>query len=88
MFVTGGAAQFPNFDARVEADLRCIRPFQSHFRVLPAQGKVLDAWRGGASWSCDPRNKESFVSRREYMEMGVEYFKEHSASNIYLRTPL
>ena len=82
MFVTGGAAQFHNFDSRVEADLCAVRPFQSHLRVVSAGDKVLDAWRGGASWSCDPRNKNSFVSREEYLERGAEHFKEHSYSNI------
>ncbi len=82
--MTGGASQFEGFDSRVETDLRCIRPYQSQFRVVPARDKVLDAWRGGASWSCDPRNKDNFVSRAEYQELGVEYFKEHCCSNKFI----
>lgn len=86
MFVTGGATLFSNFDSRVEADLCSIRPFRSNYRVLPAGDKVLDAWRGGASWSCDPQNKDYFVTKQEYAEMGVEHFKEHSYSNVCIRT--
>lgn len=86
VFVTGAAAQFPGFDDRVETDLRCIRPYQSQFRVIPARDKELDAWRGAASWSCDSRNNDCFVRRAEYLEQGAEYFKEHCYSNKIIKT--
>ena len=82
MFVTGGSSQFPNFDARITADLRAIRPFQSLFHVIPARDKQLDAWRGGCSWSNDSANRQYFVSKEEYLEKGSEFIKEHGASNV------
>ena len=52
--------------------------------VYPSGDKQLDAWKGAALWS--GKNKQSFVTNADYQENGTEYFKEHFASNHFVRT--
>lgn len=35
VFLTGGNMQYPGMKERVERELLAMRPFQSHFKVLP-----------------------------------------------------
>lgn len=82
VFVTGGSSQTANFKARVEADLRAIRPFRSEFHVRCARDQQLDAWRGACSWATDSENQQYFISKADYLEKGSEFIREHSASNM------
>lgn len=84
MFVTGGNSLHTHFTQRLEEDLRAMRPFKSSFHVSAAGDPLLDAWRGGGLWAESPPNLDAFVTRDEYMEKGVEFMKQHSASNVPL----
>lgn len=35
VFLTGGNMQYPGMKERIERELLAMRPFQSHFKVLP-----------------------------------------------------
>ena len=61
-----------------------MRPYQSTFSVVSADHKLLDGWQGASLWGGEEGNRQWFVSRQEYQEMGSEYCKEHSASNPYI----
>lgn len=39
VFVTGGNMQYPGMKERIERELLAMRPFQSHFKVLPKKIK-------------------------------------------------
>lgn len=82
VFVTGGNTLHQSFSRRLERDLRCMRPFQSHFAVSSAEDPVLDAWRGGGLWA--PDNLHAFITKQDYFERGPEFMKHHSMAN----TPL
>lgn len=84
VFVTGGCSMLPNFEERLRNEVTAIRPFQSKFTVWGASDKQADGWRGAALWS--RTNKQAFITRSEYQEIGPDYFKEHFASNRYIRT--
>ena len=73
---------FPNFADRVHTDLQAMRPFKSSFSVYSAEDGLCDARRGGCSWANSDDCQGGFVSRAEYEEHGVEYFKEHVTSNL------
>ena len=82
VYITGGNTLFPKFAERVQTDLQAMRPFKSSFSVQPAQDGLLDAWRGGCSWVNSEDSRGAFISREEYDENGVEFFKEHVTSNV------
>jgi len=88
IFVTGGNTLHQGFLRRIEYEVRSLRPFGSAFNVYQARDPLLDAWRGAALLAS---SKEQLVaasmSRREWEEMGPEYFKEHALSNFYYQTP-
>ena len=73
---------FPSFADRVRTDLQAMRPFKSSFSIYSAEDGLGDAWRGGCSWANSDNSQGGFVSREEYEEHGVEYFKEHVTSNL------
>ncbi len=87
IFVTGGNTLHQQFCQRLERDVRCLRPFQSSFRISPAQDPLLDAWRGGGTWAAQPDNCHAFITRDDYSEFGAEYMRQHSASNVPLGHP-
>ena len=73
---------FPSFADLVCTDLQAMRPFKSSFNVYSAEDGLCDAWRGGCSWANSDDSHSGFVSRADYDEHGVDYFKEHVTSNL------
>uniref|UniRef100_G1PD23 Actin-related protein 5 n=1 Tax=Myotis lucifugus TaxID=59463 RepID=G1PD23_MYOLU len=85
VFLTGGNLMYPGLKVRIEKELLAMRPFQSSFQVQLASNPVLDAWYGARDWALDHLDDDAvWITRKEYEEKGGEYFKEHSASNIYV----
>ncbi|XP_036273652.1 actin-related protein 5 isoform X3 [Pipistrellus kuhlii] len=85
VFLTGGNLMYPGLKGRIEKELLAMRPFQSSFQVQLASNPVLDAWYGARDWALDHLDDDAvWITRKEYEEKGGEYFKEHSASNIYV----
>lgn len=87
VFLTGGSAAFPGLRERLQRELREIRPFQSEFQVNIAENTSLDAWYGARDFALSGSLPEYLVSRKDYEEMGGEYLKVHSASNVYTPSP-
>lgn len=87
VFLTGGPARFPGLLDRLYRELREIRPFGSNFQINIAKNSSLDSWYGARDFGLSGNFPEYLVSRDDYEEKGGEYFKEHSASNVYTRSP-
>lgn len=81
MFVTGGNTLIPNFDARLRNVIRPILPPATLFEIVRPADVHLDAWRGMAKWSRSAEGGKAMITRAEYDEYGVEYFKDHSLGN-------
>ncbi|XP_011299255.1 actin-related protein 5 [Fopius arisanus] len=87
VFLTGGPAKLPGLHERLKRELREIRPFGTSFRITIAKNPALDAWYGARNFGLGDSFSEYLVTRQEYEEMGGEYFKVHSASNLYTKSP-
>ncbi|KAH0564365.1 actin-related protein 5 [Cotesia glomerata] len=87
VFLTGGTAKFPGLLGRLNRELQEIRPFKSDFKISIAKNPSLDSWYGARDFGINDNLPEFLVTRQEYDEKGGEYFKEHSASNIYTKSP-
>jgi actin-related protein 5 len=65
-----------------------MRPFESSFKVTVGSNPVLDPWLGMKAWAGNEENiVKYFLTKAEYEERGGEYFKAHSASNVYYPSP-
>ena len=82
VFVTGAPALFPGLKARLERDLREVRPAGSSFKIHVAEDPALDAWKGAAKFARNPSNLSTFVSKAEYEEKGSSFFIQHDYSNL------
>ncbi|KAH0953006.1 hypothetical protein HN011_012536 [Eciton burchellii] len=87
VFLTSGSAAFPGLLERLKRELHEMRPFKSNFHVNIAKNTSLDAWYGARDFGLNGNLPEYLVTRKEYEEKGGEYFKEHSTSNTYTRSP-
>ncbi|KAJ2875414.1 Nuclear actin-protein involved in chromatin remodeling, partial [Coemansia asiatica] len=86
VFVTGGGfAQLPGILQRLEWDIRSIVPVDTPIAVRRAADPLRDAWRGAALWSTREVDefRASCFTKQDYLELGGEYIREHSASNRY-----
>ncbi|XP_057325666.1 actin-related protein 5 [Microplitis mediator] len=87
VFLTGGTARFPGVLERLNRELQEIRPFKSNFKINIAKNPSLDSWYGARDFGTNENLPEFLVTRQEYEEKGGEYLKQHSASNIYTKSP-
>lgn len=87
VLLDGGLANLHGLRDRLSADLRSIRPFQSHHQVSVVGEPGLAAWYGARQFATSPAFEESKVTREDYMEFGGEYLKTHFASNPYTASP-
>lgn len=87
IFLTGGPTIFNGFLKRLTRELREIRPFQTNFNIKTAKNVCLDAWYGARDFAASNKLSEYLITRSEYEENGGDYFKEHSASNLYRKSP-
>ncbi|KAF7380485.1 hypothetical protein HZH68_016350 [Vespula germanica] len=87
VFLTGGPTALPGLLDRLKRELKEMRPFGSNFQINVAKNTSLDSWYGARDFGLNGNLPEYLVTRKEYEEKGGEYLKEHSASNIYTRSP-
>ena len=88
VFLTGSLARLPGIKARLEKDLKEMRPFESTFNVKVAKCTSADAWNGAKKFAnAFPSTSTAYVSRHNYEEMGSEYLATHFCSNLYTPTP-
>ena len=88
IFLTGAPLKIPGIRARLETDLREMRPFKSEFRVTEALNPVLDAWRGAQKFAQKFRdNDKYFVTKNDYEEYGPDLLREHFCSNVFIPSP-
>ncbi|GAU97885.1 hypothetical protein RvY_09110 [Ramazzottius varieornatus] len=85
--VTGGPANLPGIDDRIREELGSCLPFESSFRLSVAANPSFDAWSGAAHWARKTSLQEGFLSRKDYLEHGGAYFKQHSLSNDHIVPP-
>jgi len=88
IFLTGGIANIPGLQERLNRELMEIRPFQSSYKVKMAKNPSLDAWNGARKFATTGNSLQKHqITRANYDEMGGEYIKECFASNKYFATP-
>ena len=91
IFITGGNTYYPFLKERVYHDIRSYLPVDIDINVMKAENPVLDAWKGARLFFNDTYNSNGiknnlrndiYITKKEYEEFGVEYFKEHFCGNI------
>ena len=91
IFITGGNTCYPFLKERVYHDMRSYLPVDVDINVIRAENPVLDAWKGARLFFNDTYNlngiknnlrENIYITKKEYEEYGVEYFKEHFCGNI------
>ena len=91
IFITGGNTYYPFLKERIYHDMRSYLPIDVDINVKRAENPVLDAWKGARLFFNDTYNLNGiknnlrnniYISKKEYEEYGVEYFKEHFCSNV------
>ncbi|GLH02555.1 Actin-related protein 5 [Gryllus bimaculatus] len=88
VFLTGGCSTLPGLEARLRRELQEMRPFKTTFEVTLASNPSLNAWHGARTFAASDMLQKYLMSREEYEENGGDYFKEHSASNLYYPSPV
>ncbi|OUM52812.1 hypothetical protein BVG19_g2039 [[Candida] boidinii] len=84
IFITGGNTLFKSFDERLHNEFNSFLPVGTKFRVRRAEDPLLDAWKGMAKWSVSDEAVKSYITRKEYEEMGPDYIKENNLGFINL----
>ena len=91
IFITGGNTYYPFLKERIYHDLRSYLPIDVDIKVKRAANPVLDAWKGARLFFNDTYSLNGiknnlrnniYISKKEYEEYGVEYFKEHFCGNV------
>ena len=91
IFITGGNTYYPFLKERIYHDIRSYLPVDIDINVMKAENPVLDAWKGARLFFNDTYNSNGiknnlrndiYITKKEYEEFGVEYFKEHFCGNI------
>jgi len=91
IFITGGNTYYPFLKERIYHDMRSYLPIDIDINVKRAENPVLDAWKGARLFFNDTYNLNGiknnlrnniYISKKEYEEYGVEYFKEHFCGNV------
>ena len=92
IFITGGNTYYPFLKERIFHDLKSYLPVGSEINVMRAEDPILDAWKGARlffndTYANDGKNENKlrntiYISKKEYNEYGVDYFKEHFCGNI------
>ena len=91
IFITGGNTYYPFLKERIYHDLRSYLPVGSEINVKRAEEPILDVWKGARlffndTYLNDGKNENKlrnsiYITRKEYDEYGVDYFKEHFCGN-------
>lgn len=87
IFLTGGSSVIPNLKQRLSRELTALLPFREDVNIVtswePGQGgPQLDAWKGMSAWAARADEyKAAQMTKQEWEEGGLGYFKEHRWSN-------
>ena len=90
IFITGGNTNYPFLKERIYHDIRSYLPVDMDINIIRAENPVLDAWKGARLFFNDTYDLKGiknnlrdkiYISKKEYEEYGVEYFKEHFCGN-------
>ncbi|CAJ0587051.1 unnamed protein product, partial [Mesorhabditis spiculigera] len=72
--VVGGSTLFPNFTARLTAELRSLLPtYVDEVVVERPENPITAAWEAGASLARQDALPGGFLTRAEYLEYGDDY---------------
>lgn len=87
VWLSGGSAGIPGLKERVEADLRCVRPFMSSIGVHVVDNPAYSSWIGARNWWTAADRTSAAITKKEYDEHGGDFLREHSLSNTFYPTP-
>lgn len=85
--MTGGCCNIENFQKRMYAEMRKLRPVGSAFNLYVASDPMLDSWKGARMWSLNKSAISRFLTKNEYDEYGPGYLKHHALGNQYVSSP-
>lgn len=84
VFLTGGFSKLANFQNRIVKEFTEFLPVGTNLNVRLAPDPISDGWRGMKDWANSEDLKNNYISRKEYLEMGPDYIKEHNLGNVKL----
>lgn len=75
--------RLPGVRERIVREFTGMLPMGSNLNVRMASDSAVDAWRGMAKLSqAGSQYKGSYITRKEYQELGADYIKEHNLGNV------
>ena len=90
IFLTGGNTNYPFLKERIYHDLRSYLPVGIDINIMKAEDPILDTWKGARLFFNDTYGDKNgkndltnsiYITRKEYDEFGIDYFKEHFCGN-------
>ena len=90
IFLTGGNTNYPFLKERIYHDLRSYLPVGIDINIMKAEDPILDTWKGARLFFNDTYGDQNgkndltnsiYITRKEYDEYGIDYFKEHFCGN-------
>ena len=90
IFLTGGNTNYPFLKERIYHDLRSYLPVGIDINIMKAEDPILDTWKGARLFFNDTYGDKNgkndltnsiYITRKEYDEYGIDYFKEHFCGN-------
>jgi len=90
IFLTGGNTNYPFLKERIYHDLRSYLPVGIDINIIKAEDPILDTWKGARLFFNDTYGDKNgkndltnsiYITRKEYDEYGIDYFKEHFCGN-------
>ena len=88
IFITGGNTKYPYLSDRIINEIRSNMECGSNINIKVANDPILDSWRGAREFFNDNYNtnfQKFFISKKEYKEYGIDYFKENICSNLKIK---
>lgn len=70
ILVTGGSSRFPNFEERLQRELRALVPSDLPIGFTAASDPTLAAWRGGSIFAAAAEYDSAVVTKEQYREEG------------------
>ena len=90
IFLTGGNTNYPFLKERIYHDLRSYLPVGIDINIMKAEDPILDTWKGARLFFNDTYGDKNgkndltnsiYITKKEYVEYGIDYFKEHFCGN-------
>ncbi|KAL6944441.1 hypothetical protein ACO0RG_001178 [Hanseniaspora osmophila] len=82
VLLTGGNTKIKGLRERVVKEFTEFLPVGTKLHVYNASNPELDAWRGMKKYAESTDYQNSFVTKKQYEELGSDYIKEHKLGNI------